>query len=189
MLWPMKLNIGKLFHHCPSESPFWLILFSLPPAPLPILALRFAAAGIFLCPRHPDDSPSVPIQIFPASPMLSQRSPRSSAIASFSALVIVLHLPKVSLPATCSVVACPFSSSQSFLLRARTFANKVSLLMGIFVLYTMFTTYAAPLASLVIDSSLAHSSLHRVSSFYLSSSSFPLHSKRATVDVSRCAAR
>ena len=82
--------------------------------------------------------------------MLPQRSPRSSVIASFSAFVIVLHLPEVGLLATCSVVACPFSSPQFLLLQARTFANEVSFPMGIFALYTMFTTYAVPLASLVI---------------------------------------
>ena len=82
--------------------------------------------------------------------MLPRRSPRSSAIVSFSTFVIVLHLPEVSLLATCSVVACPFSSLRFLLLQARTFANEVSFPMGISALYTMFTTYAVPLASLVI---------------------------------------
>ena len=84
--------------------------------------------------------------------MLSRCSPlwQSSTIASFSALVIVLHLPKVGQLATCSIIACPFSSLWFLLLQARTFSNKVSLPMGISVLYTMFTTYAAPLASPVI---------------------------------------
>jgi hypothetical protein len=81
--------------------------------------------------------------------MLPRRSPRSSAIVSFSTFVIVLHLPEVSLLATCSVVACPFSSLRFLLLHARTFTNKLNFPMGIFALYIMFTTYAAPLASLL----------------------------------------
>ena len=96
------------------------------------------------CPRHPDDSLSAPIQIFPASPMLPRHSPRSSAIVSF---VIVLHLPEVSLLATCSVVTCPFSSLRFLLLHACTFTNKLNFPMGIFALYIMFTTYAAPLVA------------------------------------------
>ena len=84
--------------------------------------------------------------------MLSRCSPlwQSSTFASFSALVIVLHLPKVGLLAICSIVTCPFSSLWFLLLQAHTFSNKVSFPMGIFALYTMFTIYAAPLASPVI---------------------------------------
>ena len=88
----MKLNIGKLFHHCSSESPFWLIMFG------------------FI--THSCGLPSA-------------------------------LLPQVSSPPDDS------SSLRFLLLQARTFTSKVSFPMGIFALYIMFTTYAAPLASLI----------------------------------------
>jgi hypothetical protein len=74
--------------------------------------------------------------------MLSWRPPWSSAIAAFSALVIILHLPNVGLLSHLFHRRLPLFFPWFLLLQARTFANKVSFPMGIFALYTTFTTYA-----------------------------------------------
>jgi len=91
---------------------------------------------------------SAPNSITHSCPPLCCR--RCFLMSSHCILLHLCHRPKVSLLATCSVVACPFSSPRFLLLQARTFANKVSFPMGIFALYIIFTTYATPLASLVI---------------------------------------
>ena len=167
----MKLNIGKLFHRCPSESPFWLIMLRLPilAACPPLCYCR--------CHRHPDNSPSTPIQV----PNVA------TALTTVLCHCILLRLRHRSSPAwswpTCHLFRRPLPlffpavspTSSTYLCQQSKFSNG-----NICTLYNVYNLCSHP------SSSLARPSLYQLSSFWPSSPSFPLHSKQATVDVSFC---
>ena len=120
----------------------------MPLAPLPFLALHFAATGVLatlmILHPHPFRSFLHPqcchgIHHHDGPPLLHLSLP----LSSFFTCLKSAYLPPVpSSLAPFFPAVSPTSSTYLF--------QKVSFPMGIFALYTMFTTYAAPLASHVI---------------------------------------